>query len=149
MELSEFLVKAKVNTYANSGASGEILGIDGGKELKYEDGPWLYRDRYFGAHTFVGEEVVCKDGKAVWSMNYYGQTLSDAIDPRELYDFLQASLRQVDTERPFRGPEEFKQGDLLYQNQCRGTVESFSGTETIHEQNNKVYELIYHGGSVR
>ena len=93
MQLNEFLVKAKVNTYANSGAGGEILGADGSKELIFEEKPWLYRDRYFGAHTFVGEEVVSKGGRVVWSMNYYGRTLSDVIDPRELYDFLQASLR--------------------------------------------------------
>lgn len=149
MELSEFIVKAKVNTYANSGAEGELLGNDGSKELIFREEPWLYRDRYFGTHTFVGEEVISKDGKAAWVMNYYGQTLSDTIDPRKLYDFLQVALRQVTSDRPYRGPEEFTQNDLRYQNQSRGSVESFSGTETIQYQNTKVYELSYHGGLVR
>lgn len=149
MELSEFLVKAKVNTYANSGANGEVLGDDGSKELTFRDENWQYRDRYFGAHTFVGEEVVSKDGKAIWSMNYYGQTLSGSVDPRKLYDFLQTALKQVTVEKPFRGPTELRQDDFFYQNQCRGTVESFSGTETIYYQNSKAYELIYHGGSVK
>jgi len=67
MRLSEFLVKAKIATYASEGEASEIVLEDGAKELTFEDGKFKYRDRYYGFNPFVGEEiatseVVQKDG---------------------------------------------------------------------------------------
>lgn len=55
MELQDFLVKAKINTYASSGEGGEKKLEDGGRELIFENGEYKYRDRYFGFNPFIGE----------------------------------------------------------------------------------------------
>ena len=47
-QLSKFLVKAKINTYASSGEGGEKILPDGGKEFEFEEKEFKYRDRYFG-----------------------------------------------------------------------------------------------------
>jgi len=65
MELSKFLVKAKISTYASEGEANEIVLEDGAKELTFEDGEFKYRDRYYGFNPFVGEEIVWKNGKII------------------------------------------------------------------------------------
>ena len=57
-QLSKFLVRAKINTYASSGEGGENLLPDGNKEFRFKEKEFRYRDRYFGFNPFVGQEVV-------------------------------------------------------------------------------------------
>lgn len=57
-QLSKFLVKAKINTYASSGEGGERIFPDGSKE--FEEKEFKYRDRYFGFNPFIGEEIADK-----------------------------------------------------------------------------------------
>jgi hypothetical protein len=148
MELQDFLVKAKVNTYASNGESKEKILKDGSKELIYKNANLIYRDRYFGFNPFVGEEIVFLDNKAIWGMNYYGKILSKNIDPEQLYTFLKKALLLVKKERPFRGLSEFKEEKWKYQDKNQGTLKSFAGTEEIYFEKKKVYELKYHGGAI-
>ncbi|TAL20188.1 hypothetical protein EPN90_01480 [Patescibacteria group bacterium] len=149
MQLEDFLVKAKINTYASVGEGGERKLDDGGKEFVYEEGEWKYRDRYFGFSPFIGEEVVWKDGKVIWAMNYYGRVLSEKVSPEEIYQFLKKILRQVRAERPYRGPRQFKEGDFSYKNSNHGALEDFEGLEIILYQGSRIYELRYIGGIVK
>jgi hypothetical protein len=64
-QLSKFLVKAKINTYASSGEGGEKLLSDGSKEFEFREKEFKYRDRYFGFNPFVGEEIVWQNEKVV------------------------------------------------------------------------------------
>ena len=57
-QLSKFLVRAKISTYASSGEGGENLLPDGNKEFEFKEKEFRYRDRYFGFNPFVGQEVV-------------------------------------------------------------------------------------------
>lgn len=148
MKLEQFLVKAKMHTYASSGEGGERDLEDGSKELIYEEGDWQYRDRYFGFNPFIGEEVVWKNGKVVWVMNYCGRVLSEDVSAKEVYEFLKKAMRQVKEDRPFRGPTEFLEGGFRYADKNDGSAEDFSGIENIYFQDGKVYELRYHGGTV-
>jgi hypothetical protein len=148
MPLSNFLVKAKTNTYASNGEGGERTLEDGAKELIYEQDEYKYRDRYFGSNFFIGEEIVWQNGKAVWGMNYYGKIVSDKVDNDRLYPFLKKALMLVKTDRPFRGPDDFSDGDWKYHDESNGTVDKFDGTETIYFKKEKVFELKYHGGTV-
>lgn len=148
MELRDFLAKAKINTYASNGGGGEKTIEDGGKELIYEDSEWKYRDRYFGFNPFIGEEVVWKNNKVVWGMNYYGRVVSVKVDVRQVYQFLQKAMRLVKIERPFRGPNDFREGEWKYRDESNGTIDKFEGIETIYFQEEKVYELKYHGGKI-
>ena len=147
MKLSEFLVLAKRETYANASASSATLA-DGSKELTFTIGNYSYRDRYLGDQAFLGEEVVFKDGKAVWGMNYYGVSLTENPSPAEIGQFLKSALSEVSEEIPFRGPLFHKIQDFEYHNHVVGTVDSFSGDEDICFQDQRVYYLHYHGGLI-
>lgn len=105
MELNEFLVKAKKNTYAKSGEGGETKLEDGTRELTYEEGGFKYRDRYFGSKDFVGEEIVWKNNQPIWGMNYYGFMLPAPVDSKKFLQFLKKALSAVEPSKPFRGPE--------------------------------------------
>jgi len=144
-ELCKFLVKAKVNTYAG-GREGTIL-TDGSKELTFEEGKIVYKDRYFGFNPFIGEEVVFYEGRCIWGMNYYGCIIpSEDISAKELYAFLREALKRVREEKPFRGPEEYEENCFKYVNNVEGDVSRFNGTEKIFHKKKEIYKLLYHGG---
>jgi len=106
-ELRRFLVKAKINAYA-SGREAAVLE-DGCKELIFNEGKFLYRDRYFGFNPFIGEEVVFCEEECIWS----GHTIpSEGISPKEVYAFLQEVLKRVNEEKPFRGWRNMKRISL-------------------------------------
>ena len=149
MELPEFLVQAKINTYASNGENGEEILKDGGRLLVYQEGEWEYKDRYFCSKSFIGEEIVLKNGKIVWGMNYFGGVISNTIESRKVYDFLKKAMRQVKEDKPFRGPQEFNEGLYLYTNKNEGMIDDFSGSETIFLENKIVYQLKYHGGFIK
>lgn len=147
-QLSKFLVKAKINTYASSGEEGEKILSDGSKEFEFEEKEFKYRDRYFGFNLFIGQEVVFQKGKIVWGMNYYGKIISKIISPKQIYQFLQEALRKVPKNKPFRGPKIFKKDNFRYSNKTKGTLEKFEGEEIIFYKERLIYGLIYHGGVV-
>ena len=146
MELNEFLVKAKISTYA-SGAKKKILE-DGAKELTFKEGGFKYRDRYYDFNPFIGEEIVWKKNKIVWAMNYYGGITLNIVSEKKVYEFLQNSLRQIKKNRPFRGPRNFKSRNFEYFDESVGDLGSFSGMERILFQGQEIYKLIYHGGEM-
>jgi len=149
MNLAAFLVQAKVNTYAAGGGGGARLLADGCKELEFQQGDFAYRDRYFGSNPFVGEEVVLHGGRVVWAMNYYGAVSADDVPADLVYQFLCRALGQVEEGRPFRGPRLFLEDDFEYHDESQGTVERFTGVETILERGREIYRLVYHGGAVK
>ncbi len=149
MRLEQFLVKAKLHTYASGDGGGERILEDGCKELDFQEGEFKYRDRYFGGNPFVGEEVVWQGGQAIWAMNYYGTVLAQTAPPAQVYQFLQKALGQVKEDRPFRGPACLQEGDWEYVDESQGTVECFLGVERILYKGQAVYRLEYHGGIVK
>lgn len=148
MTLPEFLVKAKVRGYATEGERGEALFEEGGKVLSYREGPYEYRDRYYGFNPFVGQEVVWEKGKAIWAMNYFGEVSDASASPTDVFRFLRQAMRQIEEVRPFRGPDAFCDGDLAYRDTSTGNLEQFSGTERIFRAGREIYRLTYHGGRV-
>lgn len=148
MELVDFIVKAKKQTYA-SGKPARKLG-DCFEEFVYEEGDYRYRDRYHAKDPkpFGGEEIVWQNGKAIWIMNYYGHILSDKIDSNKVYGFLRKAMSLVDEQRPFRGPAHLKEGDFEYIDESEGNLDNFKGTERIVYKGEDVYRLEYHGGRV-
>jgi hypothetical protein len=149
MELSKFLVKAKIATYANVGEANERTLEDGAKELTFEDGDFKYRDRYYGFNPFIDQEVVFQNGEIVWSMNYYGKIISLVVSAKQIYEFLKMAMRQVKEDRPFRGPTNFKSGDFEYIDESNGDINDFSGTEKILFKGQEIYRLFYHGEIVK
>lgn len=77
-------------------------------------------------------------------MNYIGRVIGDNFSG----DFLKEALLNVSEEYPFRGPEEYKNGNYLYSCKINGDFHWFNGTEEIYYKDNKIYECIFHGGDV-
>lgn len=147
-ELCIFLVRAKINTYAS--AKEETILNDGGKELTFEEGKFLYKDRYFGFNSFIGEEFVLFEGKCIWGMNYYGYIVpSEGISAKEVYTFLREALKRVGEKKPFRGPNKYEESSFKYLNNVKGGINRFDGIEKILYEENEVYTLLYHGGLIR
>ena len=148
MNLAEFLVEAKAGTYASQNEGEEKITNDGCKELIFKKDNLKYRDRYYGANPFIGEEVVFKDDKAIWVMNYCGKIVSPNADIKNIYTFLKKAMSQVKEDKPFRGPAEYTEGDYKYLDSNQGNIDNFSGNEKIFHKNKLVYKLNYHGCSI-
>jgi len=144
-KFKKFLVKAKINTYALSGESGERKLPDEAKELEFIEGSFKYRDRYFGYNPFIGQEIVFQNRRPVWGMNYYGKIISEFILPQQIYQFLKEALRKATEDKLFRGPEIYNKEDFEYNNEIEGTLAKFTGYEQIFYKKQKVYQLNYCG----
>ena len=131
MNLREFLVEAKINTYASKGESEETKLADGSKLLEFKKGEFRYVDKYIGSESFSGEELVYQNNELIWNMKYEGGLVSNTLPSSQVYEFLKQALQKVTTEKPFRGPDNFKENDLEYVNEVKGTVEKFKGEESI------------------
>ena len=151
-ELVQFLLEAKLQTYANAEREPVAPLIPGAKQLEYQRGDWAYRDIYFGNGFFAGQEMVLKGGKPVWSMVYSGgMTHPRALPERveETYAFLIKALGQANEDTIFRGPEFLREGELVYLNEWFGELESFSGMENIQKDGETIYGLHYSGGCIK
>jgi hypothetical protein len=146
MELSKFLVKAKIATYASE--AKETVLEDEAKEIIFESPEFKYRDRYYGFNPFFGEEIVWHNNKIIWSMNYFGKIISNVVSEKEVYTFLKNAMKQVKIDRPFRGPNNFKSGDFEYFDESTGDINNFIGIERISYKKKEIYTLNYHGGSI-
>lgn len=150
-ELTRFLVKAKVNTYAINGK--EIPSQRPGfKELEFIEGNWEYRDSYTGFYFAPGQEIVRFKGKPVWAMSYNGginEKYHSNLDfAKQTYKFLKEALKRVEESRPFRGPKNFKQEGYEYVDKSEGDIRFFRGTEKIFYKGKEVFIQDYLGGLI-
>lgn len=143
-KLISFLIKAKKATYAGKGAETSSSRPES-HDLIYREEDYMYYDTYLGGELFVGEEALWISEKPYWSMNYAGRVIEDPFSG----DFLKEALLHVPVEMPFRGPEEYSNGDYTYQCQVSGNFEWFQGYETILFQGKIVYECYFHGSIIR
>lgn len=143
-ELACFLVKAKKATYANKTNKVNSSRKES-HDYSYQENNYTYLDFFFGAENFSGQEIVYKDGKPCWSMNYYGRVIEENFNG----DFLKEALLQVDEELPFRGPLFYQKGEYLYLLRIQGKIDFFQGVEEIYYQTYKVYEGFIQGGIVK
>ena len=148
-QLNTFIVHAKAATYVGGGAKS-LSYRPGSHDLQFHEGAFSYLDSYFGATDFLGQEVVYFEGEPVWVMNYYGRILELAlITAAETGQIIQESLSRMYEEGRFLGGFEHSTGDSTYVDTSKGDITSFTGREWIMRENVKVYELVYHGGSVK
>ena len=149
MQLLDFILQGKVSGYASGGEGQEKTFDDGSRGFEFIGYGYRYLDRYYGFNPFAGtEHIYSANGTLLWVMNYYGEVLPICPDPMKVYDFLKKAMRLVSPEYPFRGPAIFEKGNLKYENEQYGTLDSFHGTESIFKNHEKVYFLHYHGGKV-
>jgi hypothetical protein len=145
-ELYSFLSKAHKNTYAAHGVKASSLRPQS-SDYHFEEGEFSYHDTYFGDNRFIGEEIVYFQSEPVWGMNYYGYVIDDSHSPKELFGFLRKALL-VDTSASFRGPQEYNDLGLTYENSMDGDIKRFAGKEQIKHKDQIIYEAIYHGGYI-
>lgn len=147
IKFTNFIVEAKKNTYA-SGAKKERSIRPNSKDYSYKKYNYFYQDSYLGDNKFIGEELVWKDEKVFWGMNYRGELLVDET-PNGFGKFLKKSLQNVSSDNPFRGPEYFSDGDFTYKCSWDGQVDSFNGVESIFHGGKEIYKLCFHGGTLK
>ena len=146
-EFVQFLILAKKNTYAGDG-NLSAPSRPASKDLSFNQGDYLYLDTYLGSVDFIGEEAVWHLQKPLWAMNYYGVMLTDEI-PEGFSHCLKGALQNAPVEAPFRGPRRFEDGPFEYTCQWKGDLDRFEGTEQIRFNGKVIYELTFHGGSLK
>lgn len=152
IDLHNFLIEAKKETYANENVEKVKSTRRGSHDYEYTKDNWTYHDTYFGGTDFQGQEVVYRqDGTPIWGMIYYGKTLDESLNEEAMDKALRPALMQVgqDDVIPVRGPKEFENQGYQYTFKVTGDLTSFEGEETIEKEGNKVYTLKCHGGIIR
>lgn len=140
----EFLIEAKRATYAGNGPERRSSRPNS-HDLEYEKANLKYIDTYLGGENFAGEEALWDNDKPFWSMNYIGRIIADGFRG----SFLKEALLNVPAEMPYRGPQYYEKDNYVYKCTVDGDFDWFSGYEEIYNNRNKVYECMFHGGSVK
>ena len=143
-EIIRFLIKAKCATYAGKGAE-TASSRPCSHDLEYREGEMMYLDSFLGGERFAGEEAVWIKGVPYWSMNYAGRVTGAIFSG----DFLKEALLRVPFEKPFRGPEEYTNGDYTYRCEVRGDFDWFQGYEVIEYSGVVIYDCYYHGSVIK
>ena len=147
--LRSFLVKAKKAGYASGDAAIKTIEKDHSTTLIYEEDEWKYHDNYFGGEPYGGREVVFYKNLPVYIMTYYGWVNKKVSDIAPIYKTLQEALFLIPENKPFRGPEIYKQNEFIYLNKFEGDITQFSGEETITDIDGiELYKAKYMGGLV-
>lgn len=152
IDLHNFLIEAKKETYANENVEKVKSTRRGSHDYEYTKDNWTYHDTYFGGTDFQGQEVVYRQADTpIWGMIYYGKTLDESLSEEAMDKALRPALMQVgqDDVIPVRGPKEFENQGYQYTFKVTGDLTSFEGEETIEKEGNKVYTLKCHGGIIR
>lgn len=146
--LKEFLINAKISTYAAWDNAVKTKESDDSTTLTYTLWDWTYHDNYFWGEPYWWREVVFYQWKPTWIMTYYWWVESWVDNIWEIYTILQWALKQIPKEAPYRGPIELIQWSYIYKNSYTGTLEQFSWEEIIEFNGIEVYRAKYMWGSI-
>lgn len=147
--LGDFLREANLNTYANESVNKVLPLRPESSDYHFEKGNLVFHDTYLGGAKFLGEEIVYKEGKPLWGMNYYGFILSSEISEGLFDSILRPELMSGSGDNiPVRGPKEFINGDWTYTFVAEGDLGNFTGLEEISKNNEVVCRLYCHGGFI-
>ena len=118
-EIIAFLIRAKRATYAGKGAETAPTR-PGSHDLAYREDDLFYYDTYLGGELFAGEEALWVSDVPCWSMNYAGRVTGSPFSG----DFLKEALLEVPYDKPYRGPEEYTNGDYVYKSEVEGSFDT-------------------------
>lgn len=152
IDLQNFLIEAKKETYANGTAEKVNPTRRGSSDYEYKNDKYSYHDTYFGGTDFQGQEVVYQqDDTPIWGMIYYGRTLDESLSEEAMDNALRPALMRVgeDDTIPVRGPKEFENQGYKYTFKVTGDLTNFEGEETIEKEGKEIYTLKCHGGMIR
>ncbi len=148
-KLLQFLLQARVKTYAGGGGKTEAV-LSGSIQLEYQKSDWFYRDVYYnGKGVFMGLEAVYYQSKPVWTMSYYGSC--KGAPEKQVYKFLkEALLAKWKTARIWKRVE-WKRGDYKYicEPDFEGSVKELAGVEKIFKGSQEIYTFYYAGALLK
>jgi len=145
--LRQFLVDSNQAGYAGGDAKQWLKEPDGSTTIPYTQGEWRSHDNVFGGEPSGGRIVVFYQDAPVWMMVYYGWVAAGtAADP--VYAILRKALMHMPDDAPFRGPQEFVDGEFTYRNRWTGNVERYTGEEQVTQGGSLIYQANYLGGLV-
>jgi Domain of unknown function (DUF5680) len=121
---------------------------DSSSTIAFQDGPWHFRDNFFGTNPYGGHEVIHHDDKPMWIMTYYGKIHDTDLPTQDVHNFLFEALATSPEDLPFRGARSYHKGELEYRNEIHGDVSNFSGRESIWQNGQEIYWFTYAGGLV-
>ena len=147
IKFTDFIIEAKRNTYASNAKKDKPLRPNS-TDYSYKKYNYYYHDSYIGNKNFIGEELVWKDEKVYWGMNYKGELLVNEA-PSGFNKFLKKTLQNVSEKSPFRGPKYFEDGAFTYTCTWDGEIDSFHGKESISHCGEEIYTLYFHGGNLK
>jgi hypothetical protein len=148
-DLEQFIVRAKQATYVGGGKKLLPYRL-GSRDLQYDEGDWVYHDSYLGESNFIGQELVYYRREPIWGMNYFGHILKpDRITAAQAGQVIMVSLGRLYQEGRFLGGFAHVVDRFRYVDTNDGDVRCFTGKEHITEDDQVVYELVYHGGEIR
>ncbi|MBW3013035.1 hypothetical protein KY340_02410 [Candidatus Woesearchaeota archaeon] len=152
-KLTEFLLKARMKGYAGDAPKIDNPQRPGFIEFApYKEDDLEYVDSYAGYYFAPGQEVIRFKGKPIWNMSYNGgmkmEFHGDHDFTHKVFLFLGKALQKVSPERPFRGPDKFKDGDFMYIDKSEGDIAQFKGTEIIFFKGKEVFRQDYMGGFI-
>ena len=145
--LRQFLIDSNKAGYAGGEEKKWIKEANGSTTIPYTQGDWKSHDNFFGGEPYGGRIIVFYMDKPVWIMVYYGW-VAEGIVVDSVYAILRGALKQMPENAPFRGPKEYKEGDLIYSNTWSGDVDRYSGEEQITQGEQLLYKANYIGGLV-
>ncbi|MEP0519762.1 MAG: DUF5680 domain-containing protein [Hyphomicrobiales bacterium] len=147
--LEQFIVEAKAAAYVGGGATLPSSRTNT-HDIGFERDNWTYLDSYLGGTDFIGQEAVWLTGQPVWAMNYYGRILrADLIDADVAGHVIKQALSEMYLQGRFLGGFEWRKAAHSYEDENRGNVNAFFGTERIIMSQVEVYRLDYHGGLIK
>ncbi|MDD3159840.1 MAG: DUF5680 domain-containing protein [Candidatus ainarchaeum sp.] len=151
-KLANFIVQAKKNTYASTNIKEIKSERSGFKELEYRKNNFYYRDSYSGFFNAPGQEIVRIDNHPVWAMAYSGGMIEKLHENTEFalqtFNFLKKCLLKISIDKPYRGPDIFKEKEWKYTNKLTGNIKNFSGLEKIYYNDKLVFRQNYIGGLI-
>lgn len=144
-DCQSFVQLAKLHTYAANGSRERLKLRQGSKDYQFQLDDYSYHDSYVGNELFVGEELVYHQQQPVWALAYSGKVLSSNFSSA----FLKEALLQISRNAPYRGPNHYNNGHYYYYCQVEGDFSWFQGKEMIYYQQEKVFDLYFHGGELK
>jgi len=147
-ELLQFLLKARMKTYA--GAGGKVRPVfDGSNQLEHKEGEWFYRDLYYvGNGIFMGVEAVHFQNKPVFAMSYQGNF--KGMTEEEMDKILREALRENWQRTRIWKKVEWGKDDYKYvcEPDFVGSIEELAGIEKIYKKDKQIYIFYYAGGII-
>lgn len=145
--LKQFLYELNLSGYASGEERQWIKQKDDSTTIPFAKGKFRSDDNFFGGEPYGGRIIVFYEEKPVWIMVYYGAIVKGEVSDI-IYKFLRESLKLMPKNAPYRGPKEYKIGNLKYLNSWNGDIKSYNGCEKIYRGDKQVYSAKYIGGLV-